>query len=58
MTEEITWSNISEIILQYRILDRTQGFKVYFKTVDYDTSREDFYYRLDGLVEKKEKQPV
>lgn len=36
MVEELTWNNISDIILQYRILERHQGFKVYYKTVDYD----------------------
>ena len=43
------------------IITKTEKFyykgdrkKPFLKTVDYDTSREDFYYRLDGLVEKKE----
>ena len=33
--------NISDIILQYKFLDETQGFKVYFKTVDYDGTGEE-----------------
>ena len=41
MNEEITWSKTSEIILMYHFLDDSQGFKVYFKTVDYDNSGEE-----------------
>ena len=36
MTEELGHIDIQNIILGYRLLDETQGFKVYYKTVDTD----------------------
>ena len=41
MTEELTWNNVGEIVLAYRNLEPSQGFKIYQKTIDYDNTGEE-----------------
>lgn len=41
MTEELTWNNVGEIVLAYRSLEPSQGFKIYQKTIDYDNTGEE-----------------
>ena len=38
MIEELTWNNVGDIVLAYRMLDESQGFKIYQKTIDYDNT--------------------
>lgn len=36
MTKEIDWNNASDIVWQYKTLHKTQGFKIHYKTIDWD----------------------
>ena len=38
MTEKLNWNTKDDIILKYKTLEKNQGLKIYYKTVDYDNT--------------------
>ena len=40
MAEEIKWNKAADIILRYKQLEKNQGLKIYYRTIDFNTGKE------------------